>query len=169
MPERDQQNVLSDGCETTERFVDLGVGYFLFEGWSGSVILDSLARESDVTFGPAAWGGGHGPHGGKRLCEAKPTRLGCYDQISSDVWKWCMPDGTELDVEPSSWPRRVEVTAAVEAKALQHLHGAEFSDEVSLVRALQGALSGLQQKSLAQTSPSGRLAVARFNHPHIFG
>lgn len=94
------------GCS----FIDLGAGYFAYEGHGGhvrTVVLDSLAREPDHFFGPAAWGGEHGPHAGKRVCEAVPTRVGHYDQVSEHEWKWCMPDGTELDVEPPSWPRRV--------------------------------------------------------------
>jgi hypothetical protein len=42
------------------------------------------------------------------------------------------------------------------------LHGVEFSDEATLVLALQGAVSGLQRKNLAETSAYGRLAVAEF-------
>ena len=146
--------------EATEPFIDLGVGYFCFEWLDCTVICDNLAPEPDMYFGPAAWGGGHGPHSGKRVCEGKPTRLGAYGQVAADECKWCMPDGTELDVEPPSWPRRLDVTVA--AVALRHLHGVEFSDEATLVLALQGAVSGLQRKNLAETSAYGRLAVAEF-------
>lgn len=152
-------------------FIDLGAGYFAYEGHGGhegTVVLDSLAREPDHFFGPAAWGGEHGPHAGKRVCEAVPTRVGHYDQVSEHEWKWCMPDGTELDVEPPSWPRRVSVDDSAEAKPFLRLDGIEFQDEAALHLALKDALSGMERKELLSSSPYGRLEGVKFAHPHIF-
>lgn len=152
-------------------FIDLGAGYFAYEdhGWHvRTVVLDSHAREQDHFFGPAAWGGERGPCAGKRVCEAVPTRVGHYDQVSEHEWKWCMPDGTELDVEPPSWPRRVSVDDSAESKALLRLDGIEFPDEAALHLALKDALSSMERKVLFSTSTHGRLAGFKFAHPHIF-
>lgn len=162
---------IAGGTRMAETFIDLGAGYFLYENRHfepSTCVMDSLDKEPDHLFGPAAWRGERGPHGGKLVCEAFPTRIGHYDQVSEHEWKWCMPDGSELDEEPPSWPRRVVVAEAAELKALQMLDGVEFADEAALTLAVKDALLSEERTGLAATSARGRLEALEFAHPHLF-
>lgn len=153
-------------------FSNLHHGYFAYENHAykpQTLVLDSRAPAPDHMYGPAAWDGAHGPHSGLTLCVAQPTRQGYFDQVGEDDWKWVMPDGTELDEAPSSWPRRIDVMHGVADNPFLSLQGLEFPDEPSLLKALAGALQGQPERPLVLASAEGRLALAQAKHPHIFG
>lgn len=150
-----------------DRFIDLGSGHFLFERRDCTLVLDARAQEIDMIFGPAAWEGLRGPTGGFRVCEAIPVRLGGYDQVSETEWRWVMPDGTELDEEPPSWPRQLNVSSSPHARPFSHLDGQIFDDEPSLIEGLKVSLRGLPRRELVESSHEGRLAVIRFIHPGV--
>lgn len=152
-------------------FFHLVAGYFAYEDrvFDRTLVLDSSARRPDAFFGPAAWCGKHGPSGGVRVLAAVPTRLGQWDQVAELQWKWCMPDGGELEEAPPSWPRRISISNAPEAEPLQRLHGVEVADEAALRSVVIEALSGTGSGALIATSAHGRTEAAMFSLPHIFG
>lgn len=148
-------------------YVDLGTGHFVFESRDCTLVLDSWSKVEDMIFGPAAWGSLRGPTGGLRICEARPTRLGGYDQVSENEWRWVMPDGAELVEPPPSWPRLLHISSSDETNPFVQLEGFIFDNESALVMALKEAVNGMPARPLFLTSPEGRLAVINFMHPGL--
>lgn len=152
-------------CET---FTDLGGGHFCYEDQEGTTfVVDATSSSPDCFYGPAAWDGEPGPHSGERVCIVKPTRLGQYEQASEDDWAWTLPDGTELEDEPPSWPRRLEVVGDRRRDLLAPLEGQVFDTHAELVASLSSLLASLPASPLYQTSADGRLAVTNFRFPHL--
>jgi hypothetical protein len=69
--------------------------------------------------------------------EAHSVAEGNVQQTGPEEWKWVTPDGQELDEEPVSWPRRVELKYQTEYPVLNGLLGQVVSSESELAELIR--------------------------------
>lgn len=149
-----------------ERFVDLGVSWFLYENdeecLPHTVVCDAISNTPDHYFGPAAWGKATGPVSGQTILEAHPVAQGRWTQVGSDEWKWISSDGQECSEAPASWPRCITVKAGRAFCVLKSLSGKVVQSEDDLIEHVRHAAATLPARMLQKSSEHGRLGVTEF-------
>ena len=149
------------------KYVDLGAGYFLTDGRTSleHEVCDANSPDPDISYGPAAWGGGVGPASARRLLFLEAVCAAEY-RTASDAYDFA--DGPYPE-EPSPWPARATVMAAGATVGLGPINGRVFETEAEFCAAVRAITRFMPRKVWTGASSAARAEAAKFRYPHAFG
>ena len=146
-----------DQFEACAELIDIGSGLFLYSDAEGSFALgDACDVEPDRWFGPAAWGGAHGPASCRCLLEVESVHRGEWRRSGLGEWVWASDDGMQSK-EPLFWPARIRVVPGERSALFAHLNRAVVVNIEVLIHLLQTSSARRPVQPLRMVSARERM------------